>query len=74
MINDCPYLLKIKDDILMEIVTCKNCGKEFLYKVTDMQVPGGKDREDINCPYCGEINGTVVTSVFVYSYKLEEKN
>jgi DNA-directed RNA polymerase subunit RPC12/RpoP len=58
----------------MDTKTCEKCGNEFFYKITHMQVPGGKDLEDINCPYCGESNGSVVTSGFVYSYKVEENS
>lgn len=54
--------------------TCKNCSKDFLYEITDMQVPGGKDREYVYCPYCKEENGSYVTSGFVHSYKSEEKS
>ncbi|WP_338452328.1 hypothetical protein R4Z09_10845 [Niallia oryzisoli] len=55
----------------MDKTTCKKCGKDFHYEVTDMRVPGGKEREEINCPYCGESNGSVVTSGFVHTYKIE---
>jgi transposase-like protein len=51
---------------------CKKCGKEFTYEVTSMNVPGGKDKENIDCPYCGETNGTVMTSGFVYTRKIED--
>lgn len=50
----------------------KKCSEEFEYKVTSMNVPGGKDREYIYCPYCGEENGSYVTSGFVYTYKIEK--
>jgi hypothetical protein len=53
---------------------CKKCGKEFRYVVTDMGVPGGKDREYIYCPYCGETNGSEVTSGFIHTYKIEEES
>ncbi|MFC4797755.1 hypothetical protein ACFPA1_00070 [Neobacillus sp. GCM10023253] len=56
----------------MNKTTCKKCGKDFHYKVTDMGVPGGKDREYIYCPYCGEKNGSKVTSGFIYTYKIED--
>jgi transcription elongation factor Elf1 len=58
----------------MDLASCKKCGKDFYFKVTDMNVPGGKDREHINCPYCGETNGSVITSGFVYSYEIEEES
>lgn len=38
---------------------CGKCGKEFLVQVTTMNVPGGKDKEVIYCPYCGEKVGLV---------------
>ncbi|MFZ0444188.1 MAG: hypothetical protein WAM95_06050 [Bacillus sp. (in: firmicutes)] len=57
----------------MKTATCQKCNKDFNYEVTDMGVPGGKEREYIICPYCDESNGSVVTSGFVHSYKIEEK-
>ena len=57
----------------MTHTTCVKYGKEFKYVVADMNVPGGKDREYISCPYCGEINGSSVTSGFIYSHKIEDK-
>jgi len=51
---------------------CKKCGKEFKTEVTDMRVPGGKDRENIHCPYCNEINGSVMTSGFVFTEKIKD--
>lgn len=54
-------------------MNCKKCGKEFRVKITDMRVPGGKDREYIYCPYCGEENGSEMTSGFVYTYKIDEE-
>ena len=31
-----------------------------------------RDKENIDCPYCGETNGTVMTSGFVYTRKIED--
>lgn len=58
----------------MEIYTkkCLQCQKVFEVNVTTMGVPGGKDREDIDCPYCGFNNGYRMTSGFVETYKLDE--
>lgn len=53
-------------------MTCKKCGREFRVQVTTMNVPGGKDKEEIFCPYCGEENGYRMTSGFVHTYKIEE--
>lgn len=37
-----------------------------------MNVPGGKEKEEIICPYCHEENGYRMTSGFVYTDKIEE--
>lgn len=51
---------------------CEKCGKEFYYEVHHMNVPGGKDREYIFCPYCKETNDSVVTDGWVSIYTAEE--
>lgn len=56
----------------MTKVECKKCGKTFGYEHTGNIYPGGKDREYIVCPYCRETNGSIMTSGFVYTYKLDE--
>ncbi len=33
--------------------TCPSCGKRFHVTENVMGVPGGKDKESIDCPYCG---------------------
>ena len=54
-------------------VICKKCGRKFLVQVTTMNVPGGKDKEEVICPYCHEENGYRMTSGFVYTYKIDEE-
>lgn len=51
---------------------CSKYQKKFRYQVTTMGVHGGKEREYIYCPYCGQKNGSEVTSGFVYTYKIED--
>ncbi len=53
-------------------MTCCQCERNFHVKVTTMNVPGGKDKEEITCPYCHAENGYRMTSGFVYTYKIEE--
>lgn len=53
-------------------VKCTECGKMFHVRVTTMNVPGGKDKEEVDCPYCHANNGYRMTSGFVYTYKIEE--
>ena len=36
-----------------------------------MGVPGGKDKEEVICPYCHSEEGTRMTDGFVYTYKIE---
>ncbi len=56
----------------MNNIKCKKCGELFVYEITGAVYPGGKDKETIACPYCGEINGSFMTSGFIHSYKLDE--
>lgn len=51
---------------------CEHCGKEFRIHVTTMNVPGGKDKEEVDCPYCHKNNGYRMTSGFVYTFKMED--
>ena len=50
---------------------CSNCGKVFRVVIAPMGVPGGKMREEINCPYCYHENGSCMTDGFVRTYKIE---
>lgn len=54
-------------------VKCKKCNRFFIVRVTTMNVPGGKDKEEIFCPYedCCEENGHRMTSGFVETYKID---
>lgn len=51
--------------------TCCECGRKFYVHVSTMNVPGGKDREEIECPYCHAYNGYRMTSGFVDTFKVE---
>lgn len=52
---------------------CNKCGKKFLVHITSMNVPGGKDREEVVCPYCNADNGYRMTSGFVYTYPIKDE-
>ena len=54
-------------------IKCKKCGKIFDYEIYGTIYPGGKEKEDIDCPYCGENNGYEMTSAFVRTFKLEDQ-
>ena len=53
-------------------MTCSECGRRFRVQVTTMNVPGGKEREEVDCPYCHTNNGYRMTSGFVYTFKIDE--
>lgn len=54
----------------MNIATCVNpkCGKKFSYTEISGGMPGTKESEEVDCPYCGtvaftrRINGVFKTS------------
>lgn len=54
----------------MNTEICKNCGKEFRWYEWGGGYPGGKDKESVDCPYCGAANGTVMTSGFIKTEKI----
>lgn len=45
------------------------CGKNFSYSLVGTVYPGGKERENIHCPYCDFICESVITSQFVETIK-----
>lgn len=53
-------------------MTCSECGMRFRVQVTTMNVPGGREREEVDCPYCHSNNGYRMTSGFVYTFKIGE--
>lgn len=56
------------------IERCKNCGKKVEYKLVGNVYPGGKDREEAICPYCGNILESRMTSQSYYVKGLEDDN
>lgn len=55
----------------MQEKTCKECGNVFRWGIVGTIYPGGKEKEDIDCPYCGANNGYEMTSAFVRTEKIE---
>lgn len=51
---------------------CGACGKGFTVKIFDAGYPGGKEREVIDCPWCGAENGSAITNGTVITRKVEE--
>lgn len=55
----------------MTIIKCEKCGKEYAYELWGTVYPDGKERETANCPYCGEVGYSEMTSQSISSYKLD---
>ncbi|QKT05503.1 hypothetical protein [Mycoplasma sp. OR1901] len=52
---------------------CKKCGIDFDYHVFDSNEPGGKTRESIYCPECGEYNGeSRMTNGYITTYVIKK--
>lgn len=49
---------------------CQVCGKSFTMEILNAGYPGGKERESIDCPWCGAENSTEVTSGIITTHKV----
>lgn len=56
----------------MTEIVCEKCGKKYGYELCGDVYPGCKDKETANCPYCGEIGYSVMTSQVIFVTKLEK--
>lgn len=54
------------------IENCKNCGKKVEYELVGNVYPGGKEREEAICPYCGYVLESTMTSQYYYVKGLED--
>ncbi|AGL01910.1 hypothetical protein [Desulfoscipio gibsoniae] len=52
------------------IYKCKACGKSFTVKISNAGYPGGKERENIDCPWCSVENGSEITSGIITTHKV----
>lgn len=53
-------------------IKCKNCKEKFIYENRGDVFSGGKEKEEVICPYCGKVNMPIMTSGTVVTYKLSE--
>ncbi len=61
----------------MSDVKCSNeqCGKGFSYSIIGDGVPGGKEMEELNCPYCGQVvERRMMSGSFLVSKRVFNKN
>lgn len=54
------------------IKLCDNCKKKVEYDLIGEVYPGGKDKENAVCPYCGYILESRMTSQYYYVRGLED--
>lgn len=52
---------------------CTKCSKPFFYFENKMGVPGGKEKEPIDCPYCGETVRESMTDGWFRSSKMTDE-
>ncbi len=60
----------------MTVYTCTQCAELFRKSYLSGNFPGGKEREDIDCPACGHTVATEMTSAVISTKALtaEEKS
>ena len=46
---------------------CGKCGNGFHWSNRGDIYEGSKEKEDINCPHCGSVNGSIITSGYVHT-------
>lgn len=52
------------------VYKCNACGKSFTVTILNAGYPGGKERESIDCPWCGAENGSEITSDIIPTHKV----
>lgn len=52
--------------------SCSECDKTFVYQIDYTNIEVDKNAKDINCPYCGTINGEMITDGLINTYSSEE--
>jgi DNA-directed RNA polymerase subunit RPC12/RpoP len=61
-------VIKLDNNVIYK---CTACGKSFTVTISNARYPGGKERESINCPWCGAENGSEVTSGIITTQKVD---
>ena len=56
------------------IIDCENCGKRLIIRETGNIWPGGLERENVYCPYCGQLVVSKMTSGFIEVFEFDEDN
>ena len=55
-----------------DVRTCKVCGRKYEVMNSGDMYQGGKEKEEIFCPWCGHEDGEIMTSGVVRTVKVEE--
>jgi DNA-directed RNA polymerase subunit RPC12/RpoP len=54
----------------MNVINCKHCKKDFGYEIIEANGIGNKEKEEINCPYCGDEYRYIMTSGLVRTHRI----
>lgn len=54
--------------------TCEECGIKLRIEESSMNVPGGKEKEEANCPKCGNVVASCMTSGFIRAFPISDKD
>ena len=57
----------------MDVYTCTGCNELFKVIYLSGEFPGGKERENIDCPSCGKNAGSEVTSAVLSTKALTDQ-
>ncbi len=57
---------------MSDVIVCKQYNGKFTWRESMGGYPGGKDRENVDCPYCGETDHSVMISGIVVVEKVED--
>lgn len=68
------FVLYAERKIVSMAERCKKCGKLVEYQLIGEVYPGGKDREEAICPYCGTVLESRMTSQYYFVRGLEDGN
>lgn len=58
----------------MKTIKCDKCKRLFKYKEILDNFPGGLEKEEVICPYCGYVNCEIMTSGIIKTEKIDIDN
>lgn len=56
---------------MVKIIECDKCKNKFKYSIKFDTFPGGMDKEELSCPYCGNLVCEIMTSGIIKTEKIK---